>query len=69
MLVVVFHFPRGLKFFDCRESLPEGWTFLSREILLDPIGVLVTLQGDQLFVEHGQNSHQMQNTFSVEEIL
>ncbi len=42
--IVMFHFPGGLKFFDCRESPPEGWKFLSRETLLDPIGVLVTLK-------------------------
>ena len=40
--VVTFCFPGGLKFFNCRESSPEGWTFLSREVLLDSIGVLDT---------------------------
>ncbi len=32
---VMFHFPGGLKFFNCRESPPEGRMFLSREKLFN----------------------------------
>jgi hypothetical protein len=42
MCIVMFCFPGGLKFFNCRESSPEGWTFLNREVLLDSVKVLVT---------------------------
>jgi hypothetical protein len=43
--IVAFRFPGSLKFFDSRESTPERWTFLGREVLLDMVGVLVTLNG------------------------